>query len=105
MKKASPLLQEYKPVDLTAFASINSGTASSHQRQRLMAALSRHSFTTLDARRGLNVMSPAPRIYELRHIFGHNIQTTWVWQADEQDNIHYLALYTLHAGKWKGGKQ
>jgi hypothetical protein len=105
MKKASPLLQECQPVDLTAFSNINTGTASAHQRLRLLAALSRYAFTTLDARRDLNVMAPAPRIFELRHNFGHNIQTTSVWQTDDQGNRHRVALYTLHAGKWKEGKQ
>lgn len=49
--------------------------------------------TTLDAREILGIMSPAPRIGELRHDFGHEIITEWERQKDSTGTLHRVGVY------------
>ncbi len=67
--------------------------AASAQRQRLLQALRQGPITTIAARRDLDVISPAPRILELRRQ-GHNILTFWAWE-DSGVRPHRVARYAL----------
>jgi hypothetical protein len=66
------------------------------QQKRLLKALcERGSITTVEARHELNVMSPAPRILELR-TQGHSILTERVNVQDENGYFHRgVARYVL----------
>lgn len=69
------------------------------QRVRLLAALRERPVTTIEARRDLDIMMPAARVYELRHMFGHNIVLNWIYQSTGLVQ-HRVGQYTLLNGKW-----
>jgi len=74
------------------------------QRQRLLAALQQAGaagVNTIQARHDLNILAPAPRIYELRHHYGYNIQTIWTTGTTPEGYPHRIARYVLMAGKYK----
>ncbi len=58
--------------------------------------------TTIQLRELLDVMSAAPRVFELRHDHGYNIHTEWVWDTNAQGNRHRCGKYILLPGKWQG---
>ncbi|MCV6614968.1 MAG: helix-turn-helix domain-containing protein [Cellvibrionaceae bacterium] len=76
----------------------NSTTA---QRDRLRLALEQagpKGITTLEAREGLDIMAPAPRIYELRHNYGYEIATLPGDGKNAQGNRHRCGRYVLING-------
>lgn len=75
----------------------NKGDSAQNQRARLLEALQRFgSITTIEARKYLDVLSPAPRIFELRRAFGMNrIKTYRVRQASDCGKLHLVGLYVL----------
>jgi hypothetical protein len=76
-----------------------------NQRARLRDRLIIGPITTLEARHELDILGVAPRIYELRHIFGYNIKTHWIRGHNPGGGKHTVARYILFPGKWKGGKK
>ncbi|KZZ58850.1 hypothetical protein A3762_06665 [Oleiphilus sp. HI0125] len=67
------------------------------QRTRLLAELIDRDalgVTTIYAREQLDVMSPAPRIMELRKR-GFEILTIWTTEETAQGNQHRIARYVL----------
>lgn len=52
-----------------------------------------HRLSTLDAREKLGIMSPAARIFELRHNYGHNIGLEWKYQNDSSGTSHRVGIY------------
>jgi len=82
---------------------LNNSTAS--QRVALLEHLKKHgSITTLQARQVLGVMSPAPRIKELREA-GHSIITERVLDADSTGRKHQQGLYILCVAKKKDAQR
>jgi hypothetical protein len=78
----------------------NSNT-SQHQRQRIKTQLHKHgSFTTAFARDYLDIPSPAPRVFELRHNEGLNIHSVWTTDTTAQGNKHKFVRYVLKSGKY-----
>ena len=74
----------------------NDNSASS-QRTRLIEHLQEHgSITTIEARRDLDIMMPAARIYELRKQ-GYKIDTVWTSDTTEQGKQHRVACYVWRA--------
>ncbi|MCP5019076.1 MAG: hypothetical protein GY938_27925 [Ketobacter sp.] len=74
------------------------------QRQRLLTALRKAGaagITTIQARHELNILAPAPRIFELRHDYGHNIQTFRTTANTPEGRPHRVARYVLLNGKYK----
>ncbi len=67
------------------------------QRQRLLASLRRSPVTTIEARRDLDIMAPAPRIFELRQR-GFQIVTIWAHQVTDCGRKHLVARYVLSKG-------
>jgi hypothetical protein len=66
------------------------------QRQRLMDWLRVHRMIdTISARRDLDILGVAPRIFELRHKFGHQIDMVWVQRPTDCGKFHRVALYVL----------
>lgn len=66
------------------------------QRQKILSYLQKHgSATTVELRHELDILQPAPRVFELRHKDGHNIQT--IWDEDENPNggTHKVGRYIL----------
>lgn len=72
-------------------------TSSSAQRQRLLEWLYKQPITTIEARHLLNILAPAPRIFELRHQ-GFNIKTFWVRDVTPEGLTHCVARYVLMSG-------
>lgn len=66
------------------------------QRMRLLARLRSAPVTTLEARRELEVLAPAARIWELRAM-AYGIDTVRVSQASETGIKHNVALYVLRS--------
>ena len=72
------------------------------QRKRLLKALTIAPVSTIEARNQLNILAPAPRIFELRHDQGFNIITNWITTITPEGYKHRVAEYVLIAGKWEG---
>jgi hypothetical protein len=65
------------------------------QRLRLLAAFeARHSLTTIEARRDLDILMPAARVFELR-ARGFDIATIWTDDMTECGRRHRVARYVL----------
>lgn len=75
----------------------NQGSSTRTQSTRLLEALQRlGSITTIEARKYLDVLCPAPRILELRRIVGRNrIKTYRARQATDCGKLHSVGLYVL----------
>ena len=67
------------------------------QRARLLDRLRVGPVSTLEARRSLEILAPAPRILELRRA-GYPIATVWTREATEVGISHRVALYVLIGG-------
>ena len=79
--------------------------SSSAQRQRLLDFLRKRPVTTLQIQRWLNILAPAPRIWELRHKQGYNIVTTLVRDLTAEGRPHRVAKYSLLSSKRSDDKQ
>ncbi len=75
------------------------GNGVANQRARILAALRRFSLTTTEIRRFLDVFEVAARIWELRHLEGHDIPKVWVRTFTETGREHKCALYTLNPAR------
>ena len=76
------------------------------QRSRLRAYLiERLTIKTLEARSQLDILMPAARVHELRHRFGHDIQTVRVLQETDAGNLHSVARYVQAVGGAKHGAE
>ena len=64
------------------------------QRARLLTALRRGAVSTIEARRSLDIISPAARIKELRDA-GHTIVTAWTVEETDCGKPHRCAKYVL----------
>lgn len=74
----------------------NSTNSAYAQRIRLLTYLREHgSIDTLTARRELDILGVAPRIFELRHRFGIAIETVWIDCPTDCGKFHRVALYVL----------
>ncbi len=68
------------------------------QRKRLIDWLMTYgSIDTITARRELDILCPAARVLELRHRFGHSIDTVRTKQPTECGKLHTVAKYVLLA--------
>lgn len=91
------------PVSKRKAAKVSTGNRLHHnstaaQRQRLLKALRRSPVSTITARSELDIMSPAPRVLELRRM-GYAIKTVRVWQRTDCGMAHRVGLYVLARGK------
>jgi hypothetical protein len=64
------------------------------QRMRLLQKLRESSLTTIEARRDLDILMPAARVFELRAI-GHDIATVWTDAVTDCGGTHRIARYVL----------
>jgi hypothetical protein len=85
--KAAPSNPDSHYADLSAEA----------QRKRLIDALHCGPVTTIEARRNLDILMPAARIHELRHLHGLDIQTLRIRQETDFGRLHSIAQYVLMA--------
>ena len=66
------------------------------QRKRLLDYLKAYgSIDTITARRELDILMPAARLHELRHRFGHRIDTVRTKQPTDCGKLHTVAKYVL----------
>lgn len=77
--------------------------STSAQRSKLLNALVQAGpvgVTTIVAREDLDVMQPAPRVFELRHWLGFDIFTAWTTSVNAQGKKHRNARCVLmsHVG-------
>lgn len=74
------------------------GNNSAIQRARLLAAICElGSITTFEASRYLDIYDPRPRIYELRHDYGHRIVTIMRAEQTESGVFHRVGVYVIRA--------
>ena len=73
---------------------IKNNTSTESQRFLLLAHLKKGPLTTIQARDELGVMSPAPRVMELRRQ-GHNIITLRTETVDRTGTKHREGQYVL----------
>jgi hypothetical protein len=69
------------------------------QRSRILTSLMQlkaKGLTTIEMREELDVMSPAPRVLELREE-GHQIETVWTISENAQAHSHRNARYVFVA--------
>lgn len=72
--------------------------SNARQRQLILEYLrEHHRLTTLEARNKLGIMSPAPRVFELRKA-GENIVTHYEWQTDAAGGQRWAGVYVLMTG-------
>lgn len=72
-------------------------TSTENQRQIILEALRTGSKDTVTLRGEYGVLMPAPRIHELRHKFGYNIDRVNVTRVTDDGVKHRrVALYVLH---------
>jgi len=91
MKKANPHTNESQPT-------LKANSTADGDRKSILKHLIEHvRLTTLQAREELGVMSPAPRVFELRGI-GHKIITHRRYDRDITGRNHYQAEYVLMTG-------
>ena len=77
--------------------------SSKTQRKRIMDYLRQNgSATTIQLRHDLDILAPAPRIFELRHRENINITTSWDNATNPQGDVHRVAKYTLQNGNYVG---
>mgnify|MGYP000196813556 CR=1 FL=1 len=86
--KAAPNNPDSHYADLSAEA----------QRRRLIDALRCGPITTIEARRNLDILMPAARVHELKHLHGYDIQTIRIRQETDSGKLHSVAKYVLVAG-------
>src|SRR3954468_25079694 len=67
------------------------------QRIRLLKKLRESSITTIEARRDLDILMPATRVFELRAL-GHDNGTFWTEGATDCGRTHRIARYVLTQG-------
>lgn len=76
----------------------HSGNSAEAQRARLLDHLKTcRTITTIEARRDLDILAPAPRIFELRKA-GHEIDTVWISATTDAGVIHRVGMYILVGG-------
>jgi hypothetical protein len=71
----------------------NDNSANS-QRMRLLKKLRESNITTIEARRDLDILMPAARVFELRAL-GHDIATFWTSAPTDCGRTHRIARYVL----------
>lgn len=64
------------------------------QCMRLLEALRKHPVTTIEARRDLDILMPAARVFGLKEQ-GHKINTLWASECTVADRKHRVARYVL----------
>lgn len=86
------------PVHSTPSKTPRSDSNSAHdQRKRLIDWLMIHgSIDTITARRELDILMPGARIHELRHRFGHRIDTVRTKLPTDCGKPHNVAMYVLN---------
>jgi hypothetical protein len=72
------------------------------QCKRLIKRLRKGASTTVELRHQEDILGVGPRIYDLRHKHGYNIQTFWSIDHNPGGGKHRVARYVLQPGKWKG---
>ncbi|MBU1426895.1 MAG: helix-turn-helix domain-containing protein [Gammaproteobacteria bacterium] len=74
------------------------GNSARAQCERLDRALQFAPVDTLLARKWLDILMPAARIFELRKL-GRRIDTVKVLRPTDEGKLHTVALYVLRAGE------
>ena len=79
----------------------STNNTSNNQRLRLLDYLNTHgTITTLQARRELDILAPAARIFELRHNYGYRINKVDIADYTEAKRKHTgIAKYVLVSEK------
>tara|TARA_R110001599_G_scaffold9972_5_gene49281 strand:- start:6531 stop:6797 length:267 start_codon:yes stop_codon:yes gene_type:complete len=74
------------------------------QRSRVIHALRENpkGLSTIQLREEWNVMAPAPRVFELRHDHGFNIEKVYTTSTDSQGHEHRNARYILKPSSSNG---
>jgi hypothetical protein len=82
---------------------MNQKNTAEAQCKRILKRLKKTPCSTVTLRHEEDALCVAPRIYELRHKYGYNIQTHWTNDNNPGGGRHRVAKYVLMPGKWQGG--
>lgn len=94
-KKATPINEAaLKDLQSESKTCDNSNDAAA-QRGRALDALRIEPKDTIQLRRDYDILSPAARIWELKHRFGFEITKLMVRRHTECGKLHRVALYVL----------
>jgi len=91
----SPKEKGYPPQIAPTTTNKTKSTSAADQRQRILQRLRLAPATTIELRHELDVMAPAPRIFELRHNYGYEIHSIRVIDETKPGYKHSVAQYTL----------
>jgi len=81
---------------LEAIKAETKGNDANTQAKRFLKALQVVGpITTIEARRHLDILAPAARIFELRYRQNQNITMTWFHEHTESGVRHRIGRYTL----------
>lgn len=72
----------------------HSDNSTHSQCMRLLEALRHHPVTTIEARRDLDILMPAARVFGLKAL-GHKINTLWTEECTFSNRKHRIACYVL----------
>lgn len=78
--------------------------SSKAQCARILKRLLKGACTTVQLRHEEDILGVAPRIFDLRHTYGFNIQMLWSEGDNPGGGKHRIAKYFLSSGKYKGAK-
>lgn len=96
----TPEKEDGAPGDANEKTKHSNGNSAEAQRQRLLAYVQEHgSVDTLTARRELDILMPAARVFELRAI-GYPLPLIWVRRQTDAGKVHRVGKYL-----WTGGPQ
>ena len=87
----------HEAAPLEQHANLTGDNSTADQRRRTLQALETGPKSTIELRRRWDILSPAPRILELRAL-GHTILTNWVQHSTDCGKLHRVALYVLVSG-------
>lgn len=73
------------------------------QREKILRALRKRPHSTLELRHLHDILGVAPRIWELKWIYGFNIVSTWTVGVNPGGGKHRVVVYALLPGKFPGG--
>jgi len=91
----TPKEKGHPPQTALPNTSSTKSTSTADQRQRILDRLRLAPATTIELREELDVLAPAPRIFELRHNYGYEIHSVRVMDETKPGHLHSVSRYAL----------
>ena len=91
----SPKEKGHLPQTALPKSTTTKSSSAADQRQRILQRLRLAPATTIELHEELDVLAPAPRIFELRHNYGYEIDSIRVTDETKPGHKHSVAQYAL----------